>query len=134
MLFPFNQMKPHVMGSGDLGLFANSCQCNEYASADSMFVFGGVAYNGFLTSYTETCASLIGVTYSTSDGREFYNNIVNIYLIFTICMKEKRLKYLSSLTVFRRQENTTKFYFSISCLNLSFLLCQKKFFWHFQVR
>lgn len=64
------------MGSGDHGLFANSCQCNEYANADSMFVFGSVAYNGYATSYSETCASLIGVTYSASDGNAFYNNIV----------------------------------------------------------
>lgn len=77
------------MGSGDLGILASSCQCNEYAAADAMFVFGSVAYNGFLTSYSETCASLIGVTYSTSDGNQFYNNIVNFYLFIILFIFEK---------------------------------------------
>lgn len=66
------------MGSGDLGVIANSCQTNEYTSADSSFVYGSVGYNGYLTPYSETCASLMGVTYSTTNGFEFYNEIVSL--------------------------------------------------------
>lgn len=71
------------MGAGDLGLIANSCQTNEYTSTDSSFVFGSVAYDGYLTPYSETCASLMGVTYSTSSGVQYYNDIV-IYIYFNL--------------------------------------------------
>lgn len=59
------------------GVRSNSCQCNEYASADSVFFFGRVEYCGYLPPTSESCASLFGVVYSDCSGDKLYYNVVS---------------------------------------------------------